>query len=89
MATAEQNKVERTVTGKVVSNKMDKTITVYVERLMKHKLYEKYVKRSTKFLAHDEENNCNIGDIVEIKQVRPLSKNKSWKLVRVIEAARG
>lgn len=89
MATAEQNKVERTVTGKVVSNKMDKTITVYVERLIKHKLYEKYVKRSTKFLAHDEENNCNIGDIVEIKQVRPLSKNKSWKLVRVIEAARG
>lgn len=89
MATAEQNKVERTVTGKVVSNKMDKTITVYVERLIKHKLYEKYVKRSTKFLAHDEENSCNIGDIVEIKQVRPLSKNKSWKLVRVIEAARG
>lgn len=90
MTTASENKqLERTVTGKVVSNKSDKTITVYVERLVKHRLYKKYIKRSTKFYAHDENNVCNIGDIVEIQQVRPISKNKTWNLVRVVEEARG
>ncbi len=90
MTTAAENKqLERTVTGKVISNKGDKTITVYVERLVKHRLYKKYIKRSTKFYAHDEDNVCNVGDIVEIQQVRPISKSKTWNLVRVVEEARG
>lgn len=89
MAVQGQEKKVRTVIGQVVSNKMDKTITVNVERLVKHELYKKYIKRSTKFHAHDEENSCNVGDVVEIKQVRPVSKSKSWELVRVVETARG
>ncbi len=82
------NRAARTVTGVVVSTS-DKTITVSVERLVKHRLYKKYVKRSTKFHAHDEENQCNVGDRVAIVQTRPISKTKSWKLVKVVEAARG
>ncbi len=88
MSTTEKSKVERTVIGKVSSNKMDKTITVLVERLVKHPMYGKYIKRSTKFHAHDADNICNIGDIVEIKQSRPLSKMKSWVLVKVVEASK-
>ncbi|MCF7987853.1 MAG: 30S ribosomal protein S17 [Methylovulum sp.] len=77
----------RTITGKVVSNKMDKTITVLVERVVKHPIYGKYVKRSTKFLAHDENNACMEGDIVSITSCRPLSKNKSFRLVDVLESS--
>ncbi|GAA5103456.1 30S ribosomal protein S17 [Wohlfahrtiimonas larvae] len=84
-----KQKVERTVVGRVSSDKMDKTITVLVERLVKHPIYGKYIKRSTKFHAHDENNICKAGDLVEIKQSRPMSKLKSWELVKVIEEARG
>lgn len=77
----------RTITGKVVSNKMDKTITVLVERVVKHPIYGKYVKRSTKLLAHDENNTCLEGDIVSITSCRPLSKNKSFRLVDVLESS--
>jgi len=76
---------ERTLTGKVVSNKMDKTISVAVERLIKHPTYGKYVRRTTKLLAHDEQNKCKEGDVVSITPCRPLSRHKSWKLVRVVE----
>ena len=76
---------ERTLTGKVVSNKMDKTISVAVERLIKHPSYGKYVRRTTKLLAHDEQNECKEGDTVTITPCRPLSRRKSWKLVRVVE----
>lgn len=78
----------RTVTGRVVSNKMDKTAAVLVERLVKHPVYGKYVKRSTKFLVHDENNECQEGDIVSITSCRPISKNKTFKLVEVIESAK-
>ena len=78
---------ERTVTGRVLSNKMDKTISVAVERLIKHPTYGKYVRRTTKLLAHDEQNECKEGDTVAIAPCRPLSRRKSWKLVRVV--ARG
>jgi small subunit ribosomal protein S17 len=71
--------------GKVVSNKMEKSIVVAVERQVAHKLYKKYFKRTTKIMAHDEKNECNIGDIVKIMETRPLSKNKSWRLVEIIE----
>lgn len=77
----------RTVTGRVVSNKMDKTAAVLVERLVKHPVYGKYIKRSTKFLVHDENNVCNEGDIVSITSCRPLSKNKTFKLVEVLETS--
>jgi len=75
---------ERTVTGRVLSNKMDKTISVAVERLIKHPQYGKYVRRTTKLLAHDEQNECKEGDTVAIAPCRPLSRRKSWKLVRVV-----
>ena len=75
-------------TGKVVSNKMDKTIAVQVERRLKHPIYGKFVKRSKKFLAHDEENQCTIGDTVRISETRPLSKLKRWRLVEVLEKAK-
>ena len=75
-------------TGLVVSNKMDKTITVKVERRLMHPLYGKFVKRSNKFFAHDEENACNIGDLVRIMETRPLSKNKRWRLIEIIEKAK-
>ena len=74
--------------GVVVSNKMQKTITVLVERKTKHPIYGKFVKKSTKFKAHDEENTCNIGDTVRIMETRPLSKDKCWKLVEIIERAK-
>ncbi|MCP5162500.1 MAG: 30S ribosomal protein S17 [Hahellaceae bacterium] len=77
----------RTLSGKVVSNKMDKSITVLVERRVKHPIYGKYVKRSTKLHAHDENNQCNIGDTVTIQESRPLSKTKCWKLVEIVERA--
>ncbi len=74
----------RTVTGRVVSSKMDKTITVLVERLIKHPKYAKYIKRSSKLFAHDENNICNEGDLVSITPSRPISKNKTWSLVEVV-----
>ena len=84
---SEQDKVQRTLTGRVVSDKMDRSITVLVERKVKHPLYKKYVRRSTKFHAHDENNECNTGDVVTIEQCRPLSKTKCWRLVKVVEQA--
>lgn len=74
--------------GRVVSDKMDKTITVAVETFVAHPLYKKSVKRTTKFKAHDEENQCGIGDTVRIMETRPLSKDKRWRLVEIIEKAK-
>jgi small subunit ribosomal protein S17 len=78
----------RTITGRVVSNKMDKTVAVLVERLVKHPIYGKYIKRSTKLLAHDEGNVCSEGDVVSITSCRPYSKNKTFKLVEVVSKAK-
>jgi len=74
----------RTVEGRVVSNKMDKTVTVLVERQVKHALYGKYIKRSTKLHAHDEGNVCQEGDVVRVAECRPLSKTKNWRVVEVV-----
>ena len=77
----------RTLTGKVVSNKMRNTISVEIERVIKHPTYGKYMRRRSRLLAHDENNECNEGDTVSIKQCRPLSRRKAWSLVRVVERA--
>lgn len=82
-----EEKKSRTLTGKVVSDKMDKTITVLIERRVKHPLYGKIVKRSTKVHAHDERNDCHMGDVVTIKETRPQSKTKSFELVSIAERA--
>jgi small subunit ribosomal protein S17 len=87
-ATSDLAKVNRTLTGRVVSNAMDKTITVLIERRVKHPLYGKYLTRSSKVHAHDEDNVCNSGDLVRVEQCRPLSKSKNWRLIEVIEKAR-
>jgi small subunit ribosomal protein S17 len=79
------DKAVRTITGKVVSNKMNKSISVEVERLVPHSVYGKYIKRTTKLMAHDEGNECQEGDLVEIRSSRPLSKNKAWVLHRIVE----
>lgn len=84
MAEAKQN-LRRTATGRVVSNKGEKTITVLVERRVRHPLYGKYVRRSSKLMAHDEQNECREGDLVTVEECRPLSRRKSWKLVSVVE----
>ena len=84
---SEEVKTKRTVTGKVVSNKMDKTITVMIERKVKHPVYGKYIKRSTKVHAHDASNECNEGDIVTVVACRPLSKSKKWMLENIVERA--
>ncbi len=83
----ETEKIGRTVTGRVVSDKMNKTITVLFERRVKHPVYGKYITKSSKLHAHDENNDCGIGDTVTIQASRPLSKTKSWTLVRVEERA--
>lgn len=83
----EQNTAKRTVSGRVVSNRMDKTVTIAVERLVRHPLYGKYIRRTTKLHAHDEDNRCQLGDWVAVEECRPLSKIKSWRLVKVIERA--
>lgn len=83
MASAE--KTLRTLTGRVVSNKMDKTISVAIERDVKHPVYGKYIRRTTKFLAHDGNNDCGIGDVVKISECRPMSKHKAWQLVEIVE----
>ncbi len=80
--------LRKTRTGKVVSNKMDKTIVVAVVDNVKHPLYKKIVKRTYKLKAHDEQNECNIGDRVKVMETRPLSKDKRWRLVEIIEKAR-
>jgi small subunit ribosomal protein S17 len=84
---SETTKSGRTVSGTVVSNKMDKTITVLIERRVMHPLYRKFVRRSTKLHAHDENNECGEGDTVVVEECRPLSKHKSWRLVKVLEKA--
>ena len=83
-----ERKSRKSRIGTVSSNKMDKTITVVVERKVKHPIYGKFLKKSTKFMAHDEQNTAGIGDTVRIMETRPLSKNKCWRLVEVIEKAK-
>jgi len=78
----------RVKTGKVVSNKMEKTVTVSIESVVQHSLYKKTVRRSKKYKAHDENNQCNIGDLVKIMETRPLSKDKRWRVVEVLERAK-
>jgi small subunit ribosomal protein S17 len=78
---------KRQVVGIVVSDKMDKTVTVLVERLVKHRLYQKYIRRRTKFAAHDEGNACQIGDKVMITESRPLSRSKKWRVSKIVEKA--
>ncbi|MEJ2566611.1 MAG: 30S ribosomal protein S17 [Gammaproteobacteria bacterium] len=82
---SEEKKLTRTVTGRVISDKMDKTITVLVERKVPHPVYGKYVRRSTRLHAHDEQNECRQGDKVQIEECRPLAKTKAWRLVKVVE----
>ena len=82
-----ESKLQRTVIGRVVSEKMDKSITVLVERRVRHPLYGKFITRSKKLHAHDEANECGVGDTVQIRECRPISKTKSWKLDKVIERA--
>jgi len=83
-----ERNLRKTRTGVVTSNKMAKTITVAVERKVKHPIYGKFVKKTTKFHAHDEKNECTVGDIVRIMETRPLSKTKRWRLVEVVEKAK-
>ncbi|HSH41058.1 MAG TPA: 30S ribosomal protein S17 [Arenicellales bacterium] len=84
---SEAVKTTRSATGKVASNRGDKTIAVVIERRVKHPLYKKYIRRSTRVLAHDEENTCQEGDWVLVEECRPISKRKSWRLVKVLERA--
>jgi small subunit ribosomal protein S17 len=79
--------MKRQVSGYVVSNKMDKSVTVRVERVVKHPLYKKYIRRHKKYMAHDERNECQVGDRVLILESRPLSKNKRWRVSRIMEKA--
>jgi small subunit ribosomal protein S17 len=83
----QENKVKRVLVGRVVSNKMHKSATVLIERTVKHPLYGKFVRRSTKLHIHDENNTCGMGDTVMIEECRPISKTKSWRLVKVVEQA--
>ena len=84
---SDNNETLHTVEGRVVSTKMQKTVTVLIERQVKHALYGKYIKRSTKLHAHDEENACNEGDVVRVAECRPLSKTKNWRVVEVLTRA--
>ena len=86
MTTAASN-VKRSLTGKVVSNKMEKSITVLIERRVKHPKYGKFVRKSSKIHAHDEQNQCREGDVVTIEECRPISKTKAWRLVEIVERA--
>lgn len=86
-ATSATESTQRTITGVVTSNAGDKSATITVERKIKHPLYGKYIKRSTKIRVHDESNECNAGDTIVVEQCRPMSKTKSWRLVKVIEKA--
>ena len=82
---SESNSVERVLTGKVVSSSRDKTIAVLIERKVRHPIYKKYIKRSTKVHAHDEKNECRLGDVVRVSESKPFSKTKNWSLIEVIE----
>lgn len=84
----EKRNLRKERTGLVVSNKMEKSIVVQIERRYKHPVYGKFIKKSNKFVAHDENNDCNIGDTVRIMETRPLSKNKNWRLVEILERAK-
>ena len=84
---SENSKISRTLVGRVVSDKMDKTITILLERKLPHPIYKKYIRRSTKLHAHDERNECKVGDLVSIVQCRPLSKSKSWRLNEIVKQA--
>lgn len=86
---SEKQAIQRTLQGQVVSNKGDKSITVNVVRYVRHPLYGKYIKRTLKCHAHDEDNACNLGDTVKISQCRPISKTKTWRLVEIVERAKG
>ena len=88
MSTASNEKTARTTSGKVISNNMDKSITLTVDRKVKHPLYGKFVQKTTKLMAHDENNECGIGDTVKVMETRPLSKNKRWRLVEIIAKAK-
>lgn len=88
METQKIRKTRKTRTGIVTSNKMNKTIVVSITRKVKHPIYGKFVNKTTKFYAHDEKNECNIGDTVKIMETRPLSKLKRWRLVEIIEKAK-
>ena len=82
---SEEQKTQRKIVGRVVSDKMDKTVSVAIERLIKHPVYGKYIRRTTKVLAHDAANECKPGDRVAISECRPISKNKSWAVVDIVE----
>ena len=84
---SDEKKLTRSATGRVVSNKMEKTATVLVERQIQHALYGKFIKRSKKYHAHDEENRCQPGDLVTIEECRPVSRSKRWRVVKVLEQA--
>ncbi len=84
---SEDSKKQRTVVGRVVSDKMDKTVSVAIERMIKHPMYGKYIRRTSKVLAHDAANECKPGDRVAISEVRPISKNKAWTVVNIVERA--
>jgi len=86
---SEENKVERMAVGKVVSDKMEKSATVLIERYVRHPVYGKYIRRSTKLHVHDEDNTCRVGDTVRIKECRPVSRTKNWSLVEVVGKATG
>lgn len=88
MSNMEVRKLRKIRVGIVVSNKMDKTITVTIERRMPHPIYKKYFKKTTKLMAHDEKNECGIGDKVKIMETRPLSLRKRWRLIEIVEKAR-
>ena len=87
MAAMKQRGMKRQLIGTVVSNKADKTATVLVERLVKHQMYHKYIRRRTKFAAHDSRNDCQIGDKVLIAETRPISKTKRWRVIKIVEKA--
>ena len=89
MSVSEETKVERSLMGRVVSDKMDKSIVVLMERQVKHPMYGKFIKRSKKYHVHDENNECREGDTVTFKECRPLSKTKHWTLIKVVERAPG
>ena len=84
---SEEKKTQRTLVGRVVSDKMDKTVSVAIERMIKHPMYGKYIRRTSKVLAHDQDNACKSGDRVAIAECKPISKNKSWFVVNVVERA--
>ncbi len=84
----EQRTLRKTRVGVVVSNKMDKSITIAIERKIPHPIYKKYFKKTTKLMAHDEKKECSIGDKVKVMETRPLSKNKRWRLVEIVEKAK-